>query len=213
MSDSRGPRQRVLWLSTIAFTLLFAVWLQLGVLGLELKKDTTLMMGEAASGLSTEQVKAAVQERFEWLLAVAILAGSILRLSFGIWADRFGGRNMMALLLVASAVPCYLLAHATSYGELLACAALAGLAGNSFTVGIAWVSAWFPERSKGFALGVFGAGNVGASGTKLLVLLIPSILTMVPTAGLLGGLIPGGWRVVPVLYSVLLVLMAGAVLL
>src|SRR5438270_2997446 len=117
MSDSRGPRQRVLWLSTIAFTLLFAVWLQLGVLGLELKKDTTLMMGEAASGLSTEQVKAAVQERFEWLLAVAILAGSIFRLSVGIWADRFGGRNMMVLLLVASAIPCYLLTHAATYGE------------------------------------------------------------------------------------------------
>src|SRR5205807_4124117 len=59
---------------------------------------------------------------------------------------------------------------------------------------------------------VFGAGNVGASGTKLLVLLIPSILTMVPTAGLLGGLVPGGWRVVPVIYSVLLIVMAAAVL-
>ena len=212
MTDSPGPRQRVLWLSTVAFTLLFAVWLQLGVLGLELKKDTGLMLGEAASGLSPEATKAAVQERFEWLLAVAILAGSIFRLSFGIWTDRFGGRNMMVLLLVASAVPCYLTAHATSYGELLACAALAGLSGNSFSVGIAWCSAWFPERSKGFALGVFGAGNVGASGTKLLVLLIPSILTMVPAAGLLGGAIPGGWRVVPVIYSVLLLAMAAAIL-
>jgi MFS transporter, NNP family, nitrate/nitrite transporter len=213
MSDSPGPRQRVLWLSTVAFTLLFAVWLQLGVLGLELKKDTALMLGEAANGLSPEQTKAAVQERFEWLLAIAILAGSIFRLSFGIWADRFGGRNMMVLLLVVSAVPCYLLAHATSYAELLACAALAGLSGNSFTVGIAWCSAWFPERTKGFALGVFGAGNVGASGTKLLVLLVPSILTMVPAAGLLSGAIPGGWRVVPVLYAVLLVVMAAVLLL
>ena len=125
-------------------------------------------------------------------------------LSFGIWADRFGGRNMMVLLLLVSAVPCYLMAHATSYAELLICAGLTGLAGNSFTVGIAWCSAWFPERSKGFALGVFGAGNVGASGTKLLVILIPSVLTLVPAAGLLGGMIPGGWRVVPVFYSVLL---------
>src|SRR4051812_1012101 len=212
MTDSPGPRQRVLWLSTVAFTLLFAVWLQLGVLGLELKKDPALMLGEAASGLSPEATKAAVQERFEWLLAVAILAGSIFRLSFGVWADRFGGRNMMVLLLLASAVPCYLLAHATSYAELLICAGLAGLAGNSFTVGIAWCSAWFPERSKGFALGVFGAGNVGASGTKLLVILIPSVLTLVPAAGLLGGAIPGGWRVVPVFYSALLLVMAVAIL-
>ena len=212
MTEPPGPRQRVLWLSTVAFTLLFAVWLQLGVLGLELKKDPALMLGEAASGLPADQLKGAVQERFEWLLAVAILTGSLFRLNFGIWADRFGGRNMMVLLLLVSAIPCYLLAHATSYAELLICAALAGLSGNSFTVGIAWCSAWFPDRSKGLALGIFGAGNVGASGTKLLVVLVPSILTLVPAAGLLGGVVPGGWRVVPVLYAVLLVLMAATTL-
>ena len=104
----------------------------------------------------------------------------------------------MVLLLLLSAVPTYWLGHASSYPELLACAALFGLAGNSFSVGIAWNSAWFPARPKGTALGVFGAGNVGASGTKLLVVLVPSILTLVPAAGLLGGLIPGGWRFVPV---------------
>ena len=190
--DSPGPRQRVLWLSTIAFTLLFAVWLMLGVLGLELKRDTALMLGEAASGMTADEIKGAVQARFEWLLAVAILMGALFRLNFGIWADRYGGRNMMVLLLLVSAVPTYLLAHATSYAELLVCAGLAGLAGNSFTVGIAWCSAWYPERSKGMALGVFGAGNVGASGTKLLVVLIPSILTLVPAAGVLGRLWHGG---------------------
>jgi MFS transporter, NNP family, nitrate/nitrite transporter len=211
--DSPGPRQRVLWLSTIAFTILFAVWLMFGMLGLELKKDAGLMLGEAANTMSGDEIKVAVQERFEWLLAVAILAGSLFRLNFGIWADRFGGRNMMVLLLLSTSIPTYGLAHASSYGELLICAALLGLAGNSFTVGISWCSAWYPSQSKGVALGVFGAGNVGASGTKLLVILIPSLLTLVPAAGLLGGLIPGGWRVVPVFYSVLLVVMAVAIVL
>jgi NNP family nitrate/nitrite transporter-like MFS transporter len=143
---------------------------------------------------------------------VAILSGALLRLNFGIWADRYGGRNMMVLLLVITAVPTYWMSHASSYVELLICAALFGLAGNSFTVGIAWCSAWYPAQSKGMALGVFGAGNVGASGTKLLVILIPSLLTLVPAAGLLGGVIPGGWRVVPVFYSVLLLAMAGTIL-
>jgi len=211
--EPAGLRQRVLWLSTVAFTVLFAVWLMLGVLGLEMKKDATLMLGDAATGMSAEAIKVEIQSRFEWLLAVAILAGSILRLNFGIWADRYGGRNMMVLLLLVTAIPTYWLAHASSYTELLICAALFGLAGNSFTVGISWCSAWFPERSKGTALGVFGAGNVGASGTKILVILIPSLLTLVPAAGLLGGLIPGGWRVVPVFYTVLLVAMAFTLLL
>ena len=210
--DRPGPRQRVLWLSTVAFTVLFAVWLMLGILGLEIKKDAGLMLGNAAASMTEAEQKAAVETRFEWLLAVAILSGSLLRLNFGIWADRYGGRNMMVLLLLASAVPTYWLGHASSYPELLACAALFGLAGNSFSVGIAWNSAWFPAKSKGTALGVFGAGNVGASGTKLLVVLFPSILTLVPAAGMAGGLIPGGWRFVPTLYAVLLVLTAAAVL-
>jgi NNP family nitrate/nitrite transporter-like MFS transporter len=209
--DPPGPRQRVLWLSTVAFTLLFAVWLMLGVLGLEIKKDAGLMLGEAAASMTAAEVKTAVQGRFEWLLAVAILSGSLLRLNFGIWADRYGGRNMMVLLLLVSAVPCYLVARATTYEELLICAALFGLAGNSFSVGIAWNSAWFPAESKGTALGVFGAGNVGAAGTKLLVVLVPGLLTLVPAAGAAGGLIPGGWRVVPVIYAALLVLMAVAI--
>jgi MFS transporter, NNP family, nitrate/nitrite transporter len=204
-------RQRVLWLSTFAFTLLFAVWLMLGVLGLKIKADPQLMLGSAAAAMSEAEIKAAVESRFEWLLAVAILSGSLLRLNFGIWSDRFGGRNMMLLLLILSAVPTLWLAYARNYTELLVCAALFGLAGNSFSVGIAWNSAWFPPERKGTALGIFGAGNVGASGTKLLVLLVPGLLTLIPAGGYLGGWIPGEWRVVPVLYSVSLVFTAVAI--
>ena len=67
-------------------------------------------------------------------------------------------------------------------------------------------------RTKGLALGTFGAGNVGASGTKLLVGLFPAVLTAVPAAGLLGGLIPGGWRFIPALYAALLLIMVVAIL-
>ena len=98
-----------------------------------------------------------------------------------------------------------LVAHATSYTALLFYAFLVGFAGNSFSVGIAWVSAWWPQNRQGLALGIFGAGNVGASVTKLIA---PTLLVLVPTAGYLGGWIPGGWRFVPWLYAVLLVAMA-----
>jgi NNP family nitrate/nitrite transporter-like MFS transporter len=181
----------VLWLSTIAFTLLFAVWLMLGVLGLKIRADLNLSPAQ-----------------FDWLLAVAILAGSLPRLNFGIWADKYGGRRVMTLTLLLTALPTFCVSQVTSYEELLVCAALFGLAGNSFTVGIAWNSAWFPQRTKGTALGVFGAGNVGASVTKFLA---PALLATIPAAGFFGGAIPGGWRFVPIVYSVLLVLMAAAV--
>lgn len=201
MSDSTtlpssSARQRVLWLSTTSFTLMFNVWLMLGVLGIPIRK---------AFELSDSQL--------EWLIAVAILSGALLRLNFGIWADRFGGRNVTVFLLLFAAIPTYLFSQATSYTELLICAALFGLTGNSFTAGIAWNSAWFPPESKGTALGIFGAGNVGASGTKLLVLFVPSILTLVPAAGFLWGWIPGGWRVIPAAYAILLVIMAAVIML
>ena len=190
----RSARRRVLWLSTVAFTLLFAVWLMLGVLGVPLQKELKLS-----------------DPQLDWLIATAIFSGALLRLNFGIWADRFGGRNVMVFLLLLTAVPTYLFSLATTYPTLLLCAALFGLAGNSFSAGIAWNSAWFPPQSKGTALGIFGAGNVGASGTKLLVIFVPTVLTLVPAAGYLGGWIPGGWRAIPVFYSVLLVLMAAAI--
>jgi NNP family nitrate/nitrite transporter-like MFS transporter len=206
-------RNRVLWLSTLAFTVLFAVWLMLGVLGLKLKSDPQLMIGQAASTMSASQIKSEVESRFEWLLAISILSGAVLRLNFGIWSDTFGGRNMMVLLLLGCAIPTAWLAYAQNYTELLVCAALFGLAGNSFSVGIAWNSAWFPAEKKGTALGIFGAGNVGAAGTKLLVVLVPGILTLVPATGYLAGWIPGGWRIVPVMYAVVLIMTAAAILL
>ena len=43
-----------------------------------------------------------------------------------------------------------------------------GIAGGSFSVGIAYVSRWFPKEQQGAALGIFGAGNVGAAVTKFL---------------------------------------------
>ena len=189
LSTTSSAPSKVLLISTISFTLLFAVWLMLGLLGVLIRKEYDL---------SSHQM--------EWLLATALLAGSLPRLHFGILTDRLGGRLVMALLIVWASVPCFWLSRADQVWEFFACAFLAGIAGNSFTVGISWNSAWSPSNRLGTALGVFGAGNVGASLTKFLA---PLALTLVPTAGLLGGWIPGGWRVVPLVYSVLCLLMAG----
>jgi NNP family nitrate/nitrite transporter-like MFS transporter len=141
-------------------------------------------------------------------MAAAILSGALFRLNFGIWADTYGGRRVMALLLLGVAVPTYLFSQATTFGQMLICAILFGLGGNAFSVGISWNSAWFPQQTKGKALGIFGAGNVGAAGTKMLIALAPGVLTVIPVAGYFGGILPGGWRFIPTLYAGLLILMA-----
>ena len=183
--------KRVLSLSTTAFTLLFAVWLMLGVLAVPMKSEL---------GLSPLQ--------FTWLTSIAVLSGSLLRLPFGIWTDRFGGRVMMTLSLLVTAAPCFALSRVQSFEGAMLCALLYGVAGNSFSVGIAWNAAWFSRERQGAALGTFGAGNVGASLTKLIG---PQMIALMPAAGVAGGLIPGGWRAIPVLYTVLLLVMAAVV--
>jgi NNP family nitrate/nitrite transporter-like MFS transporter len=55
----------------------------------------------------------------------------------------------------------------STYQGYLFAALLVGIAGGSFAVGIAYVSKWFPKEKQGTALGIFGAGNVGAAVTKL----------------------------------------------
>jgi NNP family nitrate/nitrite transporter-like MFS transporter len=175
-------------MSTAGFTLMFAVWLMFGVLGIPIRTEFDL-----------------TDVQLSWIAAVAILNGAIWRLPAGIAADRFGGRRVFITMLAVTAIPAYLVSQASSYGMLLFFAFLVGFAGNSFSVGIAWVSAWWPQNRQGFALGVFGAGNVGASVTKFIG---PALIVAVPAAGFLGGAIPGGWRFVPFLYMLLLIAMA-----
>src|SRR3972149_11804675 len=68
--------------------------------------------------------------------------------------------------MLSAAVATFLLSYATTYPWMLVAALGVGLAGGSFAVGIAYVSKWFPPEKQGTALGIFGAGNVGAAVTK-----------------------------------------------
>lgn len=190
LEEANTGRVSVLVMSTLGFTLMFAVWLMFGVLGIPIRDEF---------GLTDVQLA--------WVVAVAVLNGAIWRLPAGIAADRFGGRRVFIAMLLINAIPAFLVSTATSYSHLLFYAFLVGFAGNSFSVGIAWVSAWWPQRQQGFALGVFGAGNVGASVTKLIG---PALIAAIPAAGFFDGLVPGGWRFVPFLYVILLLVLAVA---
>ncbi|GMV37599.1 MAG: MFS transporter [Fimbriimonadales bacterium] len=180
-------RNRVLWLSFSGFTLLFGAWTMFGVLGVPIRKEL---------GLSDEQLA--------WLTAVAILNGAVWRLALGVLSDRLGGKVVFLGTFLFAGIASFVVGKANTYPELLLGAFLVGIAGNSFAVGSAWCAAWFPKEKQGFAMGLFGAGNVGASITKFIG---PGLMALVPVP-LLGGLIPGGWRFIPFLYSVLIAIMA-----
>lgn len=183
----RSARLRVMWLSFTGFTLLFGAWTMFGVLGVLIRDEMRLS--------STD---------FAWLVALAILNGSLWRMWFGMLADRYGGRLVFFWILVATAVGAFLVSQAQTFTQLLVFGFIVGIAGNAFGVGTAWNAAWFPRHQQGFAMGLFGAGNVGASITKFVG---PALIALVPMP-LLGGLVPGGWRFVPFLYCILLLSMA-----
>lgn len=181
---------RVLAMSTVAFTLMFAVWIMFGVLGVPIQEELKLTDPQLA-----------------WISAVAVLNGSLWRLPAGMLTDRVGGRVVTVAMLLLTAIPCFLLIHASSYAVLLVLAFLVGFAGNLFAVGVAWNSAWTPKERQGFALGLFGAGNVGAAATKVLLVLVPTIIA--GTAGhVYFGIFKGGWRIFPSIYTIALIVTA-----
>ncbi len=189
--ESDHNSRRVLILAFIGFTIAFAVWMMFGVLSIPIREEF---------GLSKTQLS--------WLLAAAALGGTLPRMWGGILADKHGGRIVFCVLLLMAVPALVLMLFVTSFDTLLALAVWAGVSGNTFSVGISWCSAWYPPERQGFALGVFGAGNVGAAITKLIG---PTLLALVPVAGSFGGLVPGGWRFIAFVYIFMLVGMACAI--
>jgi len=146
---SRGDQTRALTLSTIAFTACFAVWTIFSIIGVAIKKELSLSEFE-----------------FGLLVATPILSGSLTRLFLGVWTERFGGRLVFALQMILAGLATWALTWATTYPMYLLAALGVGLAGGSFIIGVAYVSRWYDAGKQGTALGIFGAGNVGAAVTK-----------------------------------------------
>lgn len=176
----------ILALNTIAFTVCFAAWMLNGVL-------VTFLVSNQIFDWSASQMG--------WLIGVPVLTGSVVRLPLGILTDRYGGRPVYTVLMLAAAVPMYLLGRADSYAEFMLLSLGFGLTGGSFAVGIAFTSVWYSQEHQGTALGIFGAGNAGAALTTLGA---PSILRSLTD----GGANLEGWRTLPTYYAAALVITA-----
>jgi NNP family nitrate/nitrite transporter-like MFS transporter len=173
--------------STLAFTVCFAIWTLNGVLVTFLVDRAVYQWDRAAIG---------------WLIGAPVLTGAILRLPVGLLTDRYGGRIVFPLVMLAAAVPMYLLSYADSYPEFLVASLAFGLSGASFAVGVAYTSLWFPPQQQGTALGIFGMGNMGAGLTVMVAPLLLRLLTD-------DGADLAGWRLLPRLYAGILVVTAG----
>jgi NNP family nitrate/nitrite transporter-like MFS transporter len=127
------------------------LWVLFGALGIALSE---------AAGLSQSQKGLVV--------AVPILAGSLLRVPVGLLVDRFGGKRVGMLHLAFLFVPLALASQMTpSLATLLAIGAMLGAAGASFSIALPLASRWFPPERQGLAMGVAAAGNSGTAVTNI----------------------------------------------
>ena len=111
------------------------------------------------------------------LTAVPALVGSVLRIPYTFAVARFGGRNWTivsaAMLLVPAIVAAVLIEPGVSYATLLILAAVAGVGGGNFASSMANINAFYPDRLKGWALGInAGGGNLGVAAVQLVGLLV-----------------------------------------
>ncbi|EOM75331.1 NarK/NasA family nitrate transporter [Rhodococcus rhodnii] len=113
-----------------------------------------------------------------FLVAVPTLVGSLLRIPYTAATARFGGRNWTIfsalVLLVPTIATLVLMANpGASYTTFLLVAALAGVGGGNFASSMTNINAFYPQRLKGWALGLnAGGGNIGVPVVQIIGLLV-----------------------------------------
>ena len=158
----RRVAQRNLVWSIVAENVGFSVWMMWSVVAARLPK--------AGFRYGTDQLFL--------LVAVPGLVGALMRLPYTLAVPRFGGRNWtttsaLLLLVPTSALALLVTRPETPFPLMLAAAASAGLGGGNFASSMANISFFYPDREKGFALGLNAAGgNIGVSTVQLLVPLV-----------------------------------------
>ncbi|MFP3986775.1 nitrate/nitrite transporter [Streptomyces sp. E11-3] len=135
------------------------------------------------------------------LAALPAAVGAGLRLPYTFAVAKFGGRNWTVfsagLLLVPTILAAVVLEPGVSYSTLLVVACIAGVGGGNFASSMANINAFYPQRLKGWALGInAGGGNLGVPAVQLLGLLV------LATAGAANP------RLLPLIYIPLIVLAA-----
>src|SRR3954447_861123 len=128
-----------------------------------------VVVGLAAAGftLDTGQIF--------WLISMPSLVGATLRFPYTFMVPKFGGRNWTMISAALLLIPAISLAAVvgnpeTPFGVLLLVAALAGLGGGNFASSMANITYFYPQRKKGWTLGLNAAGgNLGASVAQLVV--------------------------------------------
>ncbi len=140
-----------------------------------------------------------------WLISIPSLVGATLRIPYSFLVPIFGGRNWTIVSAALLLLPAIALAVCVSNPEtpfpvLLGAAALAGFGGGNFASSMSNITSFYPQREKGWALGLNAAGgNLGAAVAQFAV---PIVVTI--GAGATLNLPLAGWIWVPLIVLAML---------
>src|SRR3984893_9111693 len=157
-STGKSIARRNLILSIVAEHLGFSIWLIWSIVATKLP--------QAGFHFTTDQL-------FQ-LVALPGLIGSLMRFPYTFAGTPFGGRNWTVFSASVLFIPTIALAYFvtkpdTPFWLMLTVASTAGLGGGNFASSMANISFFYPDRMKGWALGLNAAGgNIGVSGVQLL---------------------------------------------
>jgi len=159
-STGKKVARRNLWFSVFAEHIGFSIWTLWSVIVLFMGKD----YGFSAA------------DKF-LLVSTPTLVGGLMRLPYTFAVAKFGGRNWTVvsavLLLIPATLAAIVLHPGTSLGTFLLVAALGGVGGGNFASSMTNINAFYPEKHKGWALGLnAGGGNLGVAAIQLVGLLV-----------------------------------------
>lgn len=149
-------RRNLIW-SVVAEHIGFSVW---------------LIWSIVATKLPAAGFHYTTDELFQ-LVAIPGLIGSLMRFPYTFAVTMFGGRNWTIFSASVLFIPIFGLAYFVSQPDtpfwlMLLVASTAGLGGGNFASSMANISFFYPDRMKGWALGLNAAGgNIGVSSVQL----------------------------------------------
>src|ERR1700722_2727551 len=147
MASVRSGNWKALLACFLYFDTGFTTWVMFGPLAPFISKQLTLAPTEAG-----------------FLVAVPVLAASIVRVTLGNLFQSVDGRKLALMGIALSALPSLylLLPTVPSYTTLLVLGGFLGVGGASFAIALPMAGSSYPPRVQGLVLGLAAAGNIGA---------------------------------------------------
>lgn len=147
MASLKSGNWKALLACFLYFDTGFTVWVMLGPLAPFISKQLTLTPTQSG-----------------FLVAVPVLAASIVRVTLGNLFQSVNGRKLALMGIALSSLPAFvlLLPFVPSYTTLLVLGGFLGVGGASFAIALPMAGSSYPPRVQGLVLGLAAAGNIGA---------------------------------------------------